>query len=128
MKRLIFVYGTLRPKHEGAFKQYLEGKCAVLGECRVPGVMYDHGYPACVFENLHANVVVDSTVLGDVLELEPDGADEVMRALDWYEGYPTNYGRVEVETPYGVATAYQIVHPHTDRPIPDGDWIKHHNG
>lgn len=131
MKKLIFVYGTLRPSYDGAFNNYLKGKCAVLGEARVPGIMYDHGYPGCVFEGeplkgMYLEGVGYPTVLGDVLELEPDKVDGVMGALDGYEGYPYLYDRVEVETKYGMATTYQINKPNTGCPILDGDWIKHY--
>lgn len=55
-------------------------------------------------------------------------ADETLVPLDRLEGYPHFYNRVQVETSQGLAWIYFINQGSNNRPVLNGDWVRHLQG
>ena len=93
----VFVYGTLRVG-EGNYKRLLANKegANYLGEDIIEDFTMVHlgGFPALVKNEDIGPNSLQLPVKGDVFEVD----DEVMQNLDWLEGYPSFYDRMEVET------------------------------
>ena len=79
----VFVYGTLRTG-EGNWQWALQGKTVSDAQATLAGVqMYDQGGFPFVMRGEDAS----ETVVGDLMEIEPDLYDKVMGSLDSLEGY-----------------------------------------
>ncbi len=90
MNNRLFVYGSLR-RMGGAFERLLADAAIDVSD----GVLADHalfgwGLPFPFVRPEHGRQVV-----GDVVEIDPDRIEEVLRAVDEYEG--ADYRRVEIE-------------------------------
>lgn len=109
----VFVYGTLR---EGEANAYLLKEAVKLGDtCLTSGYkLYDLGaYPAAVAS------LAGAPLFGEVYRIDA----EILRDLDWLEEYPVEYGRTEIETPYGRAWIYLYNQSVTGLPVIEkGDW------
>ncbi len=112
----VFVYGTLLSgesnNHRFLQTSVKKGNYALKGF-----TMYDLGsFPACI-QSLHYGDVV----VGEVWEV----TNEVFQSLDYLEGYPRFYDRIEVDTFDGTAWIYI----HNEKPdgerISSGSWKEH---
>jgi gamma-glutamylaminecyclotransferase len=95
VKHLLFVYGSLRPG--AAYHELLAG-ARYLGRHRTEPrfTMYDLGeYPGVVEHGQHA-------IVGDVFAVDA----VTLARIDEYEGYPYEYTRRLVTTPFGSAWIY----------------------
>lgn len=95
MKHLLFVYGSLRPG--GTQHQLLTG-ARYLGRHRTEPcfTMHDLGeYPAVVEPGHHA-------IVGDIFVVDA----ATLARVDDYEGYPHEYTRRLIATPFGSAWIY----------------------
>ena len=94
---LVFVYGTLL-SGEPNNKHYL-GNSERMGNEVVSGfTMISVGnFPACI-QNPNSEV----SILGEVWKID----EETLKRLDYLEGYPHFYNRVEVDTFAGKAWMY----------------------
>ena len=79
---LLFVYGSLRPGSRNPHAVFLLARCRALGPAAMPGRLFRNGTH---FAALH-EPESESRVLGDVMELPPDRAGEMLTSLDRYEG------------------------------------------
>lgn len=109
---LVFVYGTLR---RGEYNhRYLSG-ARRRGVYRTsPGyTLLDLGdYPAVISGGRTA-------IVGEVYAIN----DALLNRLDRLEGYPHEYTRERISTPYGPAWIYLYRHHPAHSPvIPGGDW------
>ncbi|HXF42059.1 MAG TPA: gamma-glutamylcyclotransferase family protein [Blastocatellia bacterium] len=78
----VFVYGTLREDAHNEMYQSLAGASTLLGDASVNGDLYDLGaYPGLLLTNEPSSVVH-----GEVYELKPDRAAQLIAVLDEYEG------------------------------------------
>lgn len=114
---LVFVYGTLRQGEYNA--PYLKG-ARFLGPCLSASAytMWDLGaYPGVVPGG-------DAPVVGEVYQVD----DETLAQLDVLEGYPHDYMRERIDTPYGAAWIYLLRDAERgDRPVVNsGDWCDYH--
>ncbi len=114
MKHLLFVYGSLRP---GEARHRLLTGARYLGPHRTGCcyTMYDLGeYPGVVEGGHHA-------IAGDLYDVD---AATLVR-IDEYEGYPHEYTRRLIATPFGDAWIYLY---RRDCPgagvIASGDWCR----
>ena len=90
MNNRLFVYGSLRPLG-GAFERLLEPASLKVVPAELPEhALYGWGlpYPFVREERGHR-------VVGEMVELDPARLEEVLRAIDEYEG--SEYRRVELE-------------------------------
>ena len=95
MEHLLFVYGSLRP---GAAHHPLLAGARYLGRHRTEPrfTMHDLGeYPGVVERGHHA-------IVGDIFAV--DGV--TLTRVDDYEGYPLEYTRRLIATPFGDAWIY----------------------
>lgn len=77
----VFVYGTLRPGEKN-YPLFLEGKTVREAPATVCGELYfvaDGGYPYLI--------PGESTVTGELVELDPDRYGEILHGLDRLEEY-----------------------------------------
>lgn len=82
----IFVYGTLREDPAHDMYRVLARSATFVGDATANGRLYDLGaYPGLVLSS-----DPDSIVHGEVYELKPDGAAQVLTLLDNYEGCGVN--------------------------------------
>lgn len=110
----VFVYGTLL---SGQHNNRLLSSSTLLGTDEVGGIeMHDLGpFPACVASERSEKVV------GEVWEV----SDETLQRLDYLEGHPTFYKRVQIQTKFGMAWVYLCKDGLTAPLIPSGDWKKY---
>ena len=128
----LFVYGTLRgdPRHD--MYDVLARSAAFAGDGSVHARLYDLGeYPGIVISPSQEDVVI-----GEVYELDPDNASDVLRVLDDYEGLgpsdpaPHEYLRTVVQvrlTDGRIVPAWAYVLSQADPPhprIPVSDYLK----
>lgn len=57
-----------------------------------------------------------------------DLAERTLEQLDRLEGYPYFYDRTRVETSQGPAWIYFINQGSNNRPVKNGDWVRHVKG
>ena len=114
----LFVYGTLR---RGQRNNHLLGKSLHYGTCYIDGTMYSlGGFP-------FINTTKPGIVLGEVFEVN----DETLARIDYLEGYSgvednNFYERIQVPCTLGVDVYVYVQNDREgNRPIPDGDWIRH---
>ena len=114
----VFVYGSLK---RGFYNYYgrldgTRGYAKFLGEATTKGKMYNLGHFPAV------NIDEEGTIHGEVFEVD----ENVVRALDLLEGYPTFYNRTKVPLSSGdQAWIYHIERElPEDQHIPSGEWIK----
>ncbi|HEX6745800.1 MAG TPA: gamma-glutamylcyclotransferase family protein [Longimicrobium sp.] len=87
----LFVYGSLRKGEESAMASFLHGHARYLGRGTIRARLYGISwYAGAVMSDDPADAV-----LGDVFELEPATAGDVLAALDEYEG--ADFERLSVE-------------------------------
>lgn len=112
---LVFVYGTLlsgEPNHH-----FLKGARKLGEETTNAFRMVDLGhFPACVEDD---NSEVD--IFGEIWEITP----EILRGLDYLEGYPRFYNRKEIHTSYGKAWIYFNNAEKNAPEITSGNWKQH---
>jgi gamma-glutamylcyclotransferase (GGCT)/AIG2-like uncharacterized protein YtfP len=112
VKHLLFVYGSLRPGE--AHHQLLTG-ARLLGRHRTEPsyTMHDLGeYPGVVGGGHHA-------IVGDVFAVDA----ATLARVDEYEGYPHEYTRRLLATPYGDAWIYLYCRDCGDAVvITSGEW------
>ena len=121
----LFAFGTLRRREENDFARRLHGHSSYLGPGRFQGRLYDLGdYPGAVPSDDPADQVV-----GDAFALDPAHADEVIAALDAYEGAAYERREVHVTLDSGETVrcwAYLYVDSLDGCAlIPSGDWREH---
>lgn len=108
----VFVYGTLRSDAKSAAHQQWMRGARLVGPATVPGCLYHAGrYPAAIPSDDPAD-----RITGELYAIEPDRAEDLLAALDGYEGY-------DAEAP----EASLFVRAVTDVTTPDGNtaqaWI-----
>lgn len=112
MKQLLFVYGSLRP---GEARHQLLTGARYLGRHRSEPcfTMHDLGeYPAVVERGHNA-------IVGDVFAVDT----ATLARVDKYEGYPYEYTRRLITTPFGSAWIYLYRRDCTRAAvIASGDW------
>jgi gamma-glutamylcyclotransferase (GGCT)/AIG2-like uncharacterized protein YtfP len=112
VKHLLFVYGSLRPGE--TYHQLLTG-ARHLGRYRTEPsyTMHDLGeYPGVVEGGHHA-------IVGDVFAVDA----ATLARVDDYEGYPHEYTRRLLATPYGNAWIYLYCRDCADAAvITSGEW------
>jgi gamma-glutamylcyclotransferase (GGCT)/AIG2-like uncharacterized protein YtfP len=118
---LLFVYGTLRPGERADLNRSRhEFGVAYIGEDDIVGNIYDTGcgYPGLKLEG-------DNKVHGDVFRVRDESVGPF---LDAYEGYPSLYGRTQVETSNGRTVWVYTFNPpvKAERLIVGGDWCLRH--
>lgn len=130
MKRgdLIFVYGTLRLGASNDLSRWGAGEAAkFLNEAAINGDLYDCGwFPGAVnVQDYHPEE--DNYIYGDVFELQ---SNDVVAALDSYEGYPHLYGRTEVLTGTDQEVWVYIYGEQVQglELVESGDWLSHSKG
>jgi gamma-glutamylcyclotransferase (GGCT)/AIG2-like uncharacterized protein YtfP len=116
----LFVYGTLRCGEGADLSKNLNVK--YVGTDYINGLMYRLGwYPGLKApkKTFNANMPI---VLGDVFLLR---TPSITTILDRYEGYPTLYGREQVETALGRTAWVYTYNGEVDSEtlIENGDWI-----
>jgi gamma-glutamylcyclotransferase (GGCT)/AIG2-like uncharacterized protein YtfP len=128
----VFVYGTLRHGF-GNYLRLLKGNthyeesAITKGEIRPVGL---HGGFPCLSDN------DEMVVRGDLMFIREDVYEEVMRSLDWLEGYKSGFPESsmyvrelrDVATERGTVKAWVYIwnreKPATDRII-SGDWERY---
>lgn len=123
MTNRLFVYGSLRPLG-GAFERLLEAASVSVTPAVLPGhALYGWGlaYPFVREE-------AGRRVVGDMVELDPALLENVLRAVDEYEG--PEYRRVELEIDadgqrftaivYLADPAVELIE---ENRVPSGDWM-----
>jgi gamma-glutamylcyclotransferase (GGCT)/AIG2-like uncharacterized protein YtfP len=119
----VFVYGTLKAGH-GA-NSFLQGRSEFVRADRVSGqIMSCGGFPGYrrVVEGEPVPWVSEGpTVVGEVYRINDEKLPEM---LDRYEGYPSLYGRIQIETESGeTAWVYEYNGEfREDRLVPSGNW------
>lgn len=91
MPQRLFVYGTLRASQANPMARLLRGHADLVGGATIAARLYDFGWhPGAVASPDSAD-----RVRGELFALREPHADEVLAALDAYEGEA--FERVEVE-------------------------------
>lgn len=129
--RELFVYGTLRSDAKSAAHHHWMRGARLVGAATVAGRLYHAGrYPAAVPSD-------DSTdrIAGELYAIEADRADDLLAALDRYEGYDAEEPEAslfvravtDVTTLDGDATQawiYWFARPIAHLPrVRSGDWL-----
>lgn len=79
----VFVYGTLRNGH-GNYSNILEGNTVREEKASMNGKLFMvGGFPGMIQDN-------ESRVVGELMYIDPKKYEEVMKRLDWLEGYRKN--------------------------------------
>lgn len=124
--KFLFVYGTLRPAHDGPMARRLRGEARHVGPARAAGVLYRlAGYPGFVSGG-------KAVVLGDLFALAD--ADATLAWLDDYEECaahspePHEYRRLSltVEAADGPVMAWTYVYARDPSGLPvigSGDFM-----
>ena len=120
----VFVYGTLRRDYKGSMAKYLADKANYIGQATTKGKMFDCGYPGVV----HG----EDDIVGDLYHVYDD---QVLAALDSYEGHPHLFKRIKVTLTKGTEYIPEHFYPawmylyqgETDRltHIESGDYLEH---
>ncbi|HEX2203511.1 MAG TPA: gamma-glutamylcyclotransferase family protein [Longimicrobium sp.] len=123
MPQRLFVYGTLRASQANPMARLLRGHADLLGEGTTRARLHDLGeYPGAV-----ASPDAADRVHGDVFALREPHADEVLAALDAYEGEAFERTEVEVALDSGAEVAcwtYLFTGSVEGRPrIASGDYL-----
>ena len=110
----VFVYGSLKV---GFHKNVLLKTSEFLGThiTEPKFTMYDLGaYPGVTIDGV-------TSILGEIFRVD----DETMRSLDYLEGYPNFYDRVEIETLFGTTWMYVLKDGkdyEMNRVVETGEW------
>lgn len=125
---LIFVYGTLRLGASNDLSRWGAGEAAkFLNEACINGDLYDCGwFPGAVnVQDYHFGE--GNYIYGDVFELQ---SNDVVAALDSYEGYPLLYGRTEVLTDTDQEVWVYIYGEKVQglELVESGDWLSYSKG
>jgi len=116
----IFVYGTLR-LDQSAFG-LMRGRVNFLRSTRVPFMkLLNLG----AFPGMINDPARESTVLGDLFEINDGEAVKLLEDLDFYEGVPDLYTREIVKTLCGAQTYAYVLNrkPVQFKAIQSGDWL-----
>lgn len=118
----LFVYGSLRQGEGGEMAALLHRHARHLGEGTIRAGLYALSWYSVAAPCGDADAVVH----GDLFELEPDAAGEVMAALDAYEGSGFRLTEVEVrmgdETSVAARAYLSAASVAGLRRIEHGDW------
>jgi gamma-glutamylcyclotransferase (GGCT)/AIG2-like uncharacterized protein YtfP len=123
----IFVYGTLR-QGEGADLSR-DKRARFITEDRINGRLYNLGwFPGVRPLDRKANDFDPSLdqVVGEVFEIvPPEHGESLQQRLDRYEGYPSLYDRIQVETSKSHLVWVYIYNgdPADNKRILSGDWL-----
>ncbi len=112
----VLVYGTLRRG---------QGNHTLIGEAPlIRTVTLSEGY--CMVDLGHFPGLVRCDTRDQVtLELY-EVSNSALRDMDWLEGHPDYYERVEVELEDGAAWVYVLPGEYLSRPVIEcGDWVQH---
>ena len=90
--RLLFVYGSLRKGEENAMASLLHGHARYLGRGTIRARLYGISW----YCGAVASDDVDDVVPGDVFELAPATAGDILATLDEYEGADFERRNVDV--------------------------------
>jgi gamma-glutamylcyclotransferase (GGCT)/AIG2-like uncharacterized protein YtfP len=116
----LFVYGTLRRGSNNKFANMLEERAQLVGNARVPGLLYDFGaYPGAVASN-----EPEHRVQGEVHRFEDR---QLLSSLDDYEGSEFERAIISAQVEDGRTVdcwIYWYVGDATGRLIASGDWLK----
>jgi gamma-glutamylcyclotransferase (GGCT)/AIG2-like uncharacterized protein YtfP len=123
MNNRLFVYGSLR-RMGGAFERLLAEAAIEVRE----GVLVDHALFGWGLPYPFIRPESGRQVIGDVVEIDPDRIEQVLIAVDEYEG--ADYHRVEIEVDAEGQTVTAFVYL-ADRSIEldernrveSGDWM-----
>jgi gamma-glutamylcyclotransferase (GGCT)/AIG2-like uncharacterized protein YtfP len=114
---LVFVYGTLL-SGEGNNRRFLTTSKKLSDDKIVGFSMYDLG----AFPAISPCDDVKKEIVGEVWEI----SDQILKELDYLEGYPRFYDRIEVGTSMGEAWVYYHREaPGLDPQILSGNWKAH---
>lgn len=117
---LYAVYGTLR-KGFGNHRLLDNEHCTLLGTQRVNGfkMVSLGGYPGLIPVEGKSDEVT--------IEVYSVKSPKVEQQLDWLEGYPRFYGKMEVNTKWGVANVYILTEVEYGKNtlVTNGDWKEH---
>jgi gamma-glutamylcyclotransferase (GGCT)/AIG2-like uncharacterized protein YtfP len=115
---LYAVYGTLRQGF-GNYERLLNNtKCHYLGKERTKPeftMVSLGGFPGVIPGG-------DQSVLVEVFRVE---SPAIEKSLDYLEGYPSFYGKTQIETQWGIANMYTLDDTYLERRhVPSGDWAE----
>lgn len=124
MSNRLFVYGSLR-RMGGAFERLLADAAIDVRDA----VLDDHALFGWGLPYPFVRPESGRRVVGDVVEIDPDRIEEVLRAVDEYEG--SDYRRVVVEvdadgesvTAYVYLAEYSVDLEERHR-VESGDWMR----
>jgi len=114
----VFVYGSLKKGYTNHHNMaYRNQHARLVGNARVAG------YALCQVEGANFPAVVEGepefSVVGEVYQLVAgDAGRDHLRALDSFEGCPTLYRRVAVETTHGLVVWMYVWAGRPDRLVP----------
>jgi len=116
---LYAVYGTLRQGF-GNYQRLLNNEfCTYLGTERTEPNFHMvslGGFPG----------VIPGGNQAITIEVFQVNSPKVEQGLDWLEGYPSFYGKMEIKTKWGMANMYILDESYLGRTIvPSGDWAEH---
>ena len=118
---LVFVYGSLR-KGMGNHSVLNPRGSMLVDEYTTPPEYHlaDLGYYPAVLKG------GGTAIKGELYAV----SQEVWEAVEYLEGYPSFYDRVELTTPHGVAIMYYLPHdlcrPEDNDLVESGDWVEYY--
>jgi gamma-glutamylcyclotransferase (GGCT)/AIG2-like uncharacterized protein YtfP len=118
---LLLVYGTLRKGQSADLSR--NSRAEFIGVDQINGLLYELGWFPGVKTVESITFDPDKpTVTGDVFKLH---SDDLVEALDSYEGYPNLYSRVQTTSRDGRTVWVYVFNGivHQDNFIPDGNWV-----
>ena len=123
MSNRLFVYGSLR-RMGGAFERLLADAAIDVRD----GVLDDHALFGWGLPYPFVRPEAGRQVVGDVVEIDPDRIDEVLRAVDDYEGADYRRVVVEVDADGESVTAFVYLAEHSieledHNRVESGDWM-----
>ena len=123
MSNRLFVYGSLR-RMGGAFERLLSNAAIEVRE----GVLDDHALFGWGLPYPFVRPESGRSVVGDVVEIDPDRIEEVLRAVDEYEGADYRRTVVEVDAAGETVTAFvYLAEPSVElderNRVESGDWM-----